>query len=52
MKNKTISYSIIIISIILILLGGYLRINHGNNYDLIFIGGFLLLILRFGEFKN
>ena len=49
MSKKSNLYSIIIISIILILLGGYLRINYGNSYGLILIGGITLLILRYRE---
>ena len=47
MKRKSAIYFVIIVSVILILAGGYLRINYGNSYGLIFIGGITLLFLQY-----
>jgi hypothetical protein len=48
--NKKTSICLIVMSaIILIIIGGYLRIYHGNSYGLMFIGGMILLFLRFRE---
>ena len=47
MKRKSVIYSIVLVSIILILVGGYLRIHQGNSYGLIFFGGITLLFLQY-----
>jgi hypothetical protein len=49
MNKKNIFYFILTSAIVLILIGGYLRIYHGNSYGLMFIGGMILLFLRFRE---
>jgi hypothetical protein len=49
MKNKAVIYLIIAIAIILILAGGYLKFNYGNSYGLMFVGGIILLVLRYRE---
>ena len=47
MKRKSVIYLVIIVSIILILVGGYLRIYYGNSYGLMLLGMILLVILRY-----
>ena len=47
MKRKPVIYFVIVVSIILILVGGYLQINYGNSYGLIFIGGITLFFLQY-----
>lgn len=47
MKRKSVIYLVIIVSIVLIIVGGYLRIYYGNSYGLIFIGGITLLFLQY-----
>jgi hypothetical protein len=47
MNNKIVIYLIVVIAIILILAGGYLRIYQGNSYGLMLVGGIILLAIRY-----
>lgn len=49
LSEKTKTILLVVIAVSLILVGVYLRDNHGSAYGLVFVGVALSLWLRFGR---